>query len=220
MGVFVERQGTDLFMAGLAYNFDGSPTWAIALGPVSSSLFVGKVHQYRAGQTLTGPYVAPLDNGPQQNVQLQFLDPANATLTWYGQTIALQRLQFAGAGARPGAIQNGWWWNTAESGRGFLVEVEGNSLFMAGLMYDGRGGPTWYLANGTMSGPMQFTGVWQQYGNGPLLTGCSAPAFGGCVPAFLTNPNVGTVTVVFSDPSHGTMTLPDGRQIPIQRLFF
>jgi hypothetical protein len=221
MGVFIERQGKDLFLAGLAYTPDGSPQWVVSLGPMSSSVYVGKVHGYRNGQTLTGAYVAPVDEGAQTTVQLEFVDAAHATLTWYRQTMALERLEFTGAGASAGkgAIQNGWWWNPAENGRGFIVEVQGTTMFLAGLMYDATGAPAWYLANGTMSGPMQFTGVWQEYGNGPMLSGCWA-GFGGCAAAGLLNANVGPVTVVFADASHGTMTLPDGRQIPIERLLF
>lgn len=29
--------------------------------------------------------------------------------------------------------ENGWYWNTSESGRGFNIEIQNNLLFMSGL---------------------------------------------------------------------------------------
>ena len=40
---------------------------------------------------------------------------------------------------RPQAPQTGWWWNPAESGRGFSIESSGNNLFMAAYLYDVSG---------------------------------------------------------------------------------
>ena len=45
------------------------------------------------------------------------------------------------------APQAGWWWNPAESGRGFFLEWQGGQLLMAGYMYDDNGNPVWYLSS-------------------------------------------------------------------------
>src|SRR5438128_12072338 len=49
------------------------------------------------------------------------------------------------------AIEGGWWWNPAESGRGFSIEVQGNTVFLAGYLYGQDGHATWVAASGAMS---------------------------------------------------------------------
>jgi hypothetical protein len=48
----------------------------------------------------------------------------------------------------PKPPQTGWWWNTAEPGRGYSIEVSGNNLVFASYLYDTTGRATWLLASG------------------------------------------------------------------------
>ncbi len=80
-------------------------------------------------------------------------------------------------------------------------------------MYDASGNPIWYLATGAMSAPMTFTGHWTEAGGGQTLTGAYKAAS-------TVNANVGSLTIQFTDTKNGTMTLPDGRVIPITRFGF
>jgi hypothetical protein len=71
----------------------------------------------------------------------------------------------------------------------------------------------WYLASGVLSGAGLFNGEWTQFANGQTLTGAyQAPE--------LINANAGSVTLQFSSPAAATLTLPNGRQIPLTRFSF
>ncbi|MCL5802180.1 MAG: delta-60 repeat domain-containing protein [Gammaproteobacteria bacterium] len=110
-----------------------------------------------------------------------------------------------------GLPQPGWWWNEAESGRGFTLEVQGNNLFFGGYLYDSSGRATWYVSGGQMAGITSYSGDLYAYSGGQTLTGSyHAP-----------NPPtpVGTLSLQFSDASHGTLTWPGGT-IPIQHYVF
>ena len=48
----------------------------------------------------------------------------------------------------PQVPQTGWWWYPAQDGRGFGIEVRGNTLFMSGYLYDDAGKATWMVAEG------------------------------------------------------------------------
>ena len=39
----------------------------------------------------------------------------------------------------------GWYWNPAEAGRGFNIEIQDNLLFVAAFVYDVQGKPVWYV---------------------------------------------------------------------------
>ncbi len=124
---------------------------------------------------------------------------------------------FAAAGGTPAPAvipETGFWFNPAEGGRGYVIEVHSNgNLFIGGFMYDANGNAIWYASGpGAMSGS-NYTGVWQQFGNGETLTGAYKPSG-------VVNPAVGTITVQFLTPTTGTLTLPDGRQISIVRFPF
>jgi uncharacterized repeat protein (TIGR02543 family) len=110
--------------------------------------------------------------------------------------------------------QTGFWYNPAESGRGFVIEQHGNSLFIGGFMYDLNGNAIWYASGpGSMSSGSTYTGTWQQYANGQTLTGPY-------VQDTVLNSNVGSITLTFQTPSAATLALPDGRIISLQRFPF
>ena len=110
--------------------------------------------------------------------------------------------------------QSGWWWNPAEGGRGFNIEVQGGTMFMSGYMYDNSGNAVWYV-----SGPMamindsSYQGVWQQFGNGQTLNGTYQPAS-------VVNSNVGMAIINFQDAQNATMVLPPGQPFPLKRFSF
>jgi uncharacterized repeat protein (TIGR02543 family) len=111
--------------------------------------------------------------------------------------------------------QTGFWFNPAESGRGFVIEQHSdNKLFIGGFMYDANGNAIWYasgpavMANGTT-----YTGEWAQYGGGQTLTGSyKAPT--------VPNPDVGSITLTFLTATTANLTLPNGVVIPLQRFPF
>jgi hypothetical protein len=110
--------------------------------------------------------------------------------------------------------QGGFWWNPAEGGRGYVIEIHGSTLFIGGFMYDGNGNAIWYGSGpGAMVDFRTYVNVWQQYGNGVTLTGSYKPAI-------VVNPNVGALTIQFTSATDGKLTLPNGTQIPITRFPF
>jgi alpha-tubulin suppressor-like RCC1 family protein len=110
----------------------------------------------------------------------------------------------AGAVAcQPQPPQTGWWWNTAEGGRGYSIEVAGNHLFFASYLYDVTGRATWLVASGntTLDGSL-FTGNLEAYSQGQTLAGTYR------APSAATN--AGPMTLAFNDASHGTLIWPGG----------
>lgn len=215
-GFFIERQGSNLFMAGYLYAVDGRALWVTSGGPMTtSSHYQGELLTFNGGQTLTGAYHPPASSSPLGTIDLQFADAAHGTLTWPGGALPIERFDFAGLGGSPAANQpeTGWWWNPAESGRGFSLEIQNNTLFIAGYMYDEAGNPLWYLSANTLASPTQYQGQWVQYSNGQTLSGPYQPPT-------VVNPNAGSLVLQFSDPRNGTLTLPDHRPIPITRFPF
>ncbi len=79
-------------------------------------------------------------------------------------------VMFAGT-VSAGLPDSGWYWNPAESGRGFNIEIQNDSLFMAGFVYDSNGKPIWFVSGGPMSSDHTFSGPAFQTANGQPLGG-------------------------------------------------
>ena len=117
----------------------------------------------------------------------------------------------SGNGVTPAFVpENGWWWNQAESGRGYFMEFKNNFAFIAGYMYEASGPPVWYVAQGAMATPQTFSSNWYQAGNGQTMTGpYKKPT--------LVNSNVGPISIVFQDAANALLELPGGRKVAITR---
>ena len=217
-GYVIETRNSTLFLGAFLYDGSGRATWYAASGALNGNSFSGALSTYAAGQTFTGPYVAPIVTGSAGDISIIFTDASHGTLTWPGGTIPIQRFDVVAGGAAMtpplGTPETGIWWNPAESGRGFALEIQGGTMFLGGYMFDASGNPIWYSSGQTpMTDAMTYVGVWEQLGNGQTMTGTYQPA----TPV---NANVGTVRIQFSDTQNATLTLPDGRQIPITRFRF
>ncbi|WP_159670621.1 hypothetical protein [Andreprevotia sp. IGB-42] len=66
--------------------------------------------------------------------------------------------------------ETGWFWNPSQGGRGWAIEVQGNTVFMAMFHYNPDGSPTWNIVTGDMSGG-QITADFLHYTGGQSLTG-------------------------------------------------
>jgi hypothetical protein len=209
----------NVFFAAYLYDANGQSIW-YAAGPaqMSGTTFSAPLARYSGGQTLTGPYQQSAPGASPGNVSITFADAMDGILTWPGGTIPITRYAIipGGVNATPTATQPqaGYWWNPAEGGRGYTIEVQNNIAYVAAFMYDANGNPVWYA-----SGPAALTqgntyqGSWVSYSGGQTLTGSyHAPNS--------QTANAGNLTMQFVSPTSGTLTLPDGRQIPIQRFGF
>ena len=219
-GYTIEQNGSsgNVFFAMYLYTASGNPVW-YAAGPavMSGSTFSAPLEAFAGGQTLTGSYHPPAQGASPGNVSITFTDASDATLTLPGETIPIMRYAIVPGGltATPPATQPqaGYWWNPAEGGRGYTIEVQNNTAFIAAYMYDTSGNPVWYAAGpATLTGSNSYVGNWTTYTGGQSL--------GGTYRAPSGTANAGSLTIQFSSPTAGTLTLPDGRQIPIQRYSF
>ena len=220
-GYSVEVAGSHLNFAAYLYDVTGRATWLLASGNTSldGSFFTGNLEAYSQGQTLAGTYHgpnAPSNPGP---ITLAFSNASHGTMIWPGGTVAIERFNIVTDGLTLPAQQNqpeaGWWWNPAESGRGFFLEWQGGELFMAGYMYDDAGSPIWYLASNTTpsSNLLSFSASWLQLANGVTLTGAYKPAS-------IVNNNVAPVSITFQGVENAILTLPGGRTTAIRRYRF
>jgi hypothetical protein len=219
IGFSIEEQGSHLLLASYLFDASGRATW-VDSGPanVSGAAYLGALATYAGGTTLYGPFQPASVSGFAGDVALSFSSATQGTLTWPGGKLALRHLDFvaANAGATPGATlaESGWWWSPEEPGRGFAIEIQGDTIFVAGYMYDGLGNPLWYTSGpAPMTNASTYQGTWQQYAGGPSLT--SGPR-----QTQVFDANAGAVTIQFDSAASGTLTLPAGRQVPIQRFRF
>ncbi|MCU6432729.1 hypothetical protein LPB67_02920 [Undibacterium sp. Jales W-56] len=218
-GFTLEVQNGSMFMAGYLYDQSGRATW-YAAGPslMNGSNFTAQLTTYLGGQTLDGSYHPTTGTMNSGTISMNFKDPSHGTLTWPGGTIPIERFDIVPSGASSvspaGSPETGWWWNASEGGRGFSVEIQNGTMFLAGYMYDSGGNPIWYASGPTaMVNQYNYQGKWQQYGNGQTLTGLYKPAS-------VVNGNAGSVSLTFNSPTTATLILPNGVSIPLSRFNF
>lgn len=205
----------NLFMGTFIYSTAAarSPIWytsscsfSTATGACSATL-----EQYAGGQSLTGSYRPPTALGSQGGIRLAFASATSGTLTLPGGTaVPIVRFPFAGTSTPvagdSGTPQTGWWWNAAQSGRGWFMEVqksaEGrNTLYLVGYMYDADGQSSWHVATGTMTSTTLFEGTLTRHeGGSPISTtsGTSPTA----------SSSLGAVSVQFTSTGTARLVLP------------
>lgn len=116
----------------------------------------------------------------------------------------------AAAPARAILPESGWYWNPAQSGRGFNIEIQDNLLFMAAFAYDGAGQPVWYVAGGPMASDRSFAARASRVTGGPCF-GCPY------TPPGVTD--VGPVSIAFADEGQATVSIL-GETIAVRRQDF
>jgi hypothetical protein len=108
-------------------------------------------------------------------------------------------LQLGWAGLAHGWLpESGWYWNPLESGRGFNIEVQDGSLFLAAFVYRPDGSPVWYSAGGPMTNDRFWTADLFETSQGQCI-GCSyrAPAAA----------RVGTAIISFTSERSAVITI-------------
>jgi alpha-tubulin suppressor-like RCC1 family protein len=216
-GYTIEQANGRIFMATYLYDASGRSTWyGAGPAPMTGSTFSAPLTSFSGGQTLTGQWQQAVQGASPGNISITFTDPTHGSLTWPEGTIPIERYEFTpgGLSSPPTSTQpqTGWWWNPAEGGRGFSVEVQNSSVFIATYMYDSMGNPVWYAAGPAALVNNSYLGNWTAYTGGQTLTGSYQAPSGSA--------NAGYLSVQFSSPTAGVLTLPNGRQIPIQRFTF
>lgn len=67
--------------------------------------------------------------------------------------------------------ESGIWWNPAEGGRGFVIEVQDNVLSIGAYVYDSQGRAQWFTSGGIMNGNSLYQGTLDLYSNGQATGG-------------------------------------------------
>ena len=217
-GFSIEVQGNNLFFAAFHYEANGRATWNVSPGPISlgGAFFTSDLYNVTGGQTLGGPYHAA--NATKAGaITLAFSDASHGTMTWPGGTVPIERQNLVtdGLAAAPQANvpESGWWWNPQESGRGFFIEWQKGYADVAGYMYNDTGDPVWYIAVYETPNARAFSGNWWTFANGQSMGGTYRAAT-------RTSDTFAPLTINFSGPDTGVMTLPNGRTTTLTRQRF
>jgi hypothetical protein len=216
-GFALESSGDVLAFIAYYYANNGRATWSIAAGSLSTSQMLTALSTQRGGQTLAGPYVAPVSTPSPGPIETIVTSDNSLVLNWPGGWVLLERASLSPTGLllapRSGAPETGIWWASEEGGRGYALEIQDDRVFLSGYMYDASGEPIWYTAQGALdAGNARFESRWLQFAGGQTLTGPWQPNQ-------LLNENVGPVVIEFDSPRSGILVLPDGRRQRIVRFF-
>lgn len=118
-------------------------------------------------------------------------------------TASFVALAHSASAAPIGGPTMGLWWNPNESGRGYEIDLQGDTMIVTTYVYEQSGDPIWYLSSGTFD---YSTGVFQSaydiFANGQCF-GCpyAAPDHTG---------DAGPITITFQNNQSATLTYPGG----------
>ncbi len=119
--------------------------------------------------------------------------------------------------------ESGFYWDPTESGRGFAIEIQDRTLFMAAYVYSesneaSAGEPRWYTTSGdiTVSGQGDNT---QYEFLGTLFFSEDGQALGETYIEPITTDTGIPVDITFSSATRATMFI-DGEQINLQRFWY
>jgi hypothetical protein len=107
-------------------------------------------------------------------------------------------------------FENGWWWNSAQGGRGFFFEKQGNLLFIAAYLYADDGQERWLAALCVLDSATSCSGPLNEYFGGQTLGGAYKS------PMVTT---VGQVRLTFTSRTTATLEWPGGT-LQLERLVF
>ncbi|WP_084090888.1 hypothetical protein [Andreprevotia lacus] len=221
-GYAIEVQGNQIFLVAFMYETNGVATWyASTLTQQANGQYAGELMRYAGGQTLGGAYKAPSSNRIAYVVAaFSSAGSGNLLITPVNGdqpvSTAIQRFPISTPNAfstSAAGFQNGWYWNDAEGGRGYFVEVQGTQAFVAAFMYDSSGQPTWYVANATLNGGQQLSGPMLQYAGGQSL-------LSGYKTASQKPGNSGNISFSLNGGQGGSIVLPGGGVVASKRFSF
>jgi hypothetical protein len=133
-----------------------------------------------------------------------------AALASFAATFSLPAHAALGDHAEP---QAGLWWSPQESGRGYALDPQGDTMVVTTFGYDDSGRMQWYYSDGKLTnGGYHWCGTLYRFDFGQPLNGFYMPP---------TNVGTdGTICMDFNGRVNATLTLPSGRRVAIQRQNF
>ncbi len=219
-GFSIEKRDNKIFLAGFYYETTGAAAWSVStLTQQADGSYSGVLERYVGGQVLGGAF-RTATGIKLADVVLRFSTASVGTLRIQavsGTTtnIALQRFPISTPAAfatSAASFESGWWWNEAEPGRGYFIEVQGTQAFISIFGYESSGQAVWYVANANLGSPSAMSASLLRYAAGQSLQGAHANPVSAASP--------GSVGFQFASPTTGTLTLPDGSRTNIRRFVF
>lgn len=219
-GFSIEKRDNKIFLAGFYYETSGAAAWSVStLTQQADGSYAGVLQRYVGGQPLGGAFRNAADI-KLADVVLRFSTATVGSLRIQSiggttTSIALQRFPIStptAFAASSAFFENGWWWNAAEPGRGYFIEVQGAQAFVSVFAYENSGQALWYVGNANVSSPTVMSVPLQRYAAGQTLQGPHVN------PVAVAGP--GTLGFQFGSPTTGILTLPDGSRVNIQRFVF
>jgi len=205
----VEAENGVVRLAILGYSGTGDPQWnLVRCVQTTPGTYVGTAERYTGGQALNQAPAPPtgIVDGPA--IKLVFNSATTAILQIGSQNVSIQRYQFSDQWVSPmlNAPKTGWWDQVAQSGRGYFFEVQGNTLFIGGLIYSPSGQPAWF----TSTGPVDSSGTF----SGSLTVCFVSASSAGVLQAPTCSATTDAIRLIFSAPWRATLTL--GRESPVE----
>jgi hypothetical protein len=223
-GFFVEAQGERAFVAFFMYDDAGKATWYTAGGSFNALggdrySLTGDLVSCRGGQPAGSSVTSAASCSSIGTVSMTFANvsasaSATATVNLPARSFTAERFNFNGFGASGTANQpeTGWYWNAAQSGRGYAMEVQNGVLFLTMFHYNSDGSPTWNNYAGPVATSGNFSGDFVSVTGGQTLSGPYRP------------PNPATTTPGFSGQfataCTGRLTFPGGLSTDVNRFGF
>ena len=223
-GYSIEVNNGRIFLAAYMYRDDGTPVWCIADEVYTAPGFSGTLFDVNGTQTLNATGTGTTSAGPTSvSISGTFSSATQGALTLTGgplgstaKTIPITRFPIDSVSVKApssaSAPQAGWWYNTNENGVGYFIEQQASQIFMANYLYGADQRDRWYIT---------LNGVLPSGTSGETMTGSLLQVTGGQTltsgPLAAVSSTVGQVTLQFSSPTSGTITLPSGRVVPIIR---
>ncbi|HEX3061506.1 MAG TPA: Ig-like domain-containing protein [Usitatibacter sp.] len=216
-GLNLVQQGATVFATWFTYDTDGTGMWLVMPNgaPAGGNTYTGALYR-TTGPSLTAASfdAAKVGTTAVGSATFSFSDASNGVFTAVvnGKTVArpITREIFGSAaptcseGGSAGATPNyqDLWWQAsgAEPGWGLNVAHQGDILFATWFTYDANGNGLWLVAsNLAKTSSATYAGT---------LYRTTGPAFDSMAwdPSAVTATPVGSVTLTFADPSHGTLS--------------
>jgi hypothetical protein len=237
VGFELNAAASRAYVGWYTYDASGNDVWYAGTGTYAGATCSGSLSQFTGGTALAslgqGAAASPAVLGTVANFSLVFssatagtasITPAGGSATSYALTrFPLDGIEITAA---PSWVpQTGWWYSPSYPGTGIFLESQGqlvlgtdtySRLFMVIMSYGSTGQASWYAAGGlygrvaSAGGSLPvFSGTLNEFAGGPTLTaGGSGLRVAG---------ERGTVAAIFTSISAGTLTLPNGTSIAIQR---
>jgi hypothetical protein len=205
----IEQSGNKLWVAGFGYYNDTTPGWVFAIEQgLTANAFQGSLLSTANGPTLAGIGGPAIIAGNLGATGLTVSGQTFGAQSWLSSTGTIQRQDIITGGSSAGPVagypEAGWWY-APQTNQSLFLEVQGTTLAANIASYATTGRAIWYQTTGTMTSAQAYSGQ---------LNACT----GGVTPTCATN--AGTISLTFSSTLAGTMTLPGGKALAIQRFRF